>query len=146
MIQMNLFNSIQVAREGISTKKKISTRSGWFHKFKKVLWNLLERFHQNLQSIVSKVFCKLVYLIQFVYSQDLVMHSCRKLVEHVGFFQNLPLPLIVRIVSSLATEIFMVNDVIIKVNTPGTCMYFIASGCVAMYTRNGYEVKKFPRY
>lgn len=73
--------------------------------------------------------------------QDLVMHSCRKLVENVGFFQNLPLPLIVRIVSSLSIEIFMLNDVILKVGSPGICMYFIASGCVAIYTRNGFEVK-----
>lgn len=71
------------------------------------------------------------------------MHSCRKLVEHVTFFKNLPMQLIVRIVSSLTIEIFMVNDVIVKVNTPGTCMYFIASGCVSVYTRNGYEVNLF---
>lgn len=68
------------------------------------------------------------------------MHSCRKLVEHVGFFQNLPTPLILRIVSALTIEVYMVNDVIVKIGTPGVCMYFIASGCVAIYTRNGYEV------
>ncbi|KAI4467169.1 i[[h]] channel isoform e [Holotrichia oblita] len=72
--------------------------------------------------------------------QDLLMHSCRKLVEHVGFFQNLPTPLILRIVSALTIEVYMVNDVIVKIGTPGICMYFIASGCVAIYTRNGYEV------
>ncbi|KRT86543.1 cNMP binding protein, partial [Oryctes borbonicus] len=73
--------------------------------------------------------------------QDLILHSCRKLVEDVNFFQNLPTPLIIRIVSVLTTEIYLVNDVIIKANTPGECMYFIASGCVAEYSRSGFEIK-----
>ena len=71
------------------------------------------------------------------------MHSCRKLVENVQFFQNLPLPLIIRIVSALITEVFLVNDVIIKVGTHGECMYFIASGSVAVYTKSGHEVSSF---
>lgn len=70
------------------------------------------------------------------------MHSCRKLVEHVGFFQNLPLPLLLRIVSTLTTEVYMLNDVIVKVGTPGVCMYFIVNGCVAIYTKTGYEVTR----
>lgn len=69
------------------------------------------------------------------------MHSCRKLVENVGFFKNLPLSLLLRIVSCLKTEIFLVNDVIIKANTPGDCMYFISTGTVAIYTKSGREVR-----
>lgn len=68
------------------------------------------------------------------------MHSCRKLVENVAFFKNLPLALIVRIVSSLRSEIFLVNDVIVKANTPGNSMFFIATGTVAVFTNSGREV------
>lgn len=68
------------------------------------------------------------------------MHSCRQLVENVAFFKNLPLALIVRIVSCLRAEVFLVNDVIVKANTPGDSMYFIASGTVAVFTNSGREV------
>lgn len=71
------------------------------------------------------------------------MHGCRQLVENVEFFKNLPLPLIIRIVSALDPDVYMVNDVVIKVNTIATCMYFIASGCVAVYTKSGQEVSKY---
>ncbi|KAK9728433.1 Cyclic nucleotide-binding domain [Popillia japonica] len=72
--------------------------------------------------------------------QEILLHGCRKLVENVEFFRNLPLPLIIRIVSALKPDVYMVNDVIIKVNTQPVCMYFIASGCVAIYTKGGQEV------
>lgn len=68
------------------------------------------------------------------------MHSCRQLVENVGFFKNLPIALLVRIVSCLRSEVYLVNDVIIKANTPGDSMFFIASGTVAIYTTSGREV------
>ncbi|KYM99904.1 Potassium/sodium hyperpolarization-activated cyclic nucleotide-gated channel 4, partial [Cyphomyrmex costatus] len=72
--------------------------------------------------------------------QEIGMHVCRKLVENVTFFNNLPLPLITRIVALLKSEIFLPNDVIVRVNQPGDCMYFIASGTVAIYTSTGKEV------
>lgn len=68
------------------------------------------------------------------------MHSCRKLVENVAFFKNLPMPLLMRIVASLKLEMFLVNDVIVKVSTLGDCMYFILTGTVAVYTKSGLEV------
>lgn len=68
------------------------------------------------------------------------MHSCRKLVENVAFFKNLPITLLVRIVSCLKSEVFLVNDVIVKANTSGDCMYFISTGTVAVYTKSGREV------
>ncbi|XP_018362071.1 PREDICTED: potassium/sodium hyperpolarization-activated cyclic nucleotide-gated channel 2-like [Trachymyrmex cornetzi] len=72
--------------------------------------------------------------------QEIGMHACRKLVENVTFFNNLPLPLITRIVALLKPEIFLPNDVIVRANQPGNCMYFIASGTVAIYTSTGKEV------
>ncbi|KAG5328367.1 HCN2 protein, partial [Acromyrmex charruanus] len=72
--------------------------------------------------------------------QEIGMHGCRKLVENVTFFNNLPLALITRIVDLLKSEIFLPNDIIVRVNEPGNCMYFIASGTVAIYTITGKEV------
>lgn len=73
-------------------------------------------------------------------SQEIGMHSCRKLVENVTFFNNLPMSLLVRIVALLRSEIFLTNDVIVRANQSGDCMYFIASGTVAIYTKSGKEV------
>lgn len=70
------------------------------------------------------------------------MHACRKLVENVIFFRNLPINLLVRIISCLRIEVYLVNDIIIKANTPGTSMYFISTGTVAIYTKSGKEVRQ----
>ncbi|XP_072397737.1 potassium/sodium hyperpolarization-activated cyclic nucleotide-gated channel 2-like [Diabrotica undecimpunctata] len=72
--------------------------------------------------------------------QEMNMHACKKLVENVTFFRNLPLNLLVRIISCLKIEVYLVNDLIIRVNTPGTSMYFISTGTVAIYTKTGKEV------
>lgn len=71
---------------------------------------------------------------------EIRMHTCRKLVENVTFFNNLPLTLLGQIVALLKFEIFLTNDVIVRVNQPGDCMYFIASGTVGIYTDSGKEV------
>lgn len=68
------------------------------------------------------------------------MNTCRKLVEDVSFFKNLPMSLLVRIVSSLSYDIFLTNDVIAKVGTIGNSMYFISNGTVAVYSNHGKEV------
>ncbi|KAL0125909.1 hypothetical protein PUN28_004760 [Cardiocondyla obscurior] len=72
--------------------------------------------------------------------QEIDMHVCRKVVENVTFFNNLPFSLLTRIVALIKSEIFLTNDVIVRANTPGDCMYFIASGTVAIYTGSGKEV------
>ncbi|XP_015177416.1 PREDICTED: potassium/sodium hyperpolarization-activated cyclic nucleotide-gated channel 1-like [Polistes dominula] len=72
--------------------------------------------------------------------QEIIMHSCRKLVENVTFFNNLPMVLLNRIVALLKSEIFLTNDVIVRANELGNCMYFIGSGTVAIYTISGKEV------
>lgn len=72
--------------------------------------------------------------------QEIGMHACRKLVENVTFFNNLPFLLLTRIVALLKSEIFLTNDVIVRVNQSGDCMYFIATGTVAIYTSSGKEV------
>lgn len=72
--------------------------------------------------------------------QEIIMHSCRKLVENVTFFNNIPFALLNHIVTLLKSEIFLTNDVIIRANDPGNCMYFIGSGTVAVYTISGKEI------
>lgn len=72
--------------------------------------------------------------------QEINMHACRKLVENVTFFNNLPLSLLTRIVAILKAEIFLTNDVIVRANQLGDCMYFIASGTVAIYSNTGKEI------
>ncbi|KAF7405036.1 hypothetical protein HZH66_003942 [Vespula vulgaris] len=72
--------------------------------------------------------------------QEIIMHSCRKLVENVTFFNNLPFGILNRIVSLLKSEIFLTNDMIVRANEPGNCMYFIGSGTVAVYTMFGKEI------
>lgn len=72
--------------------------------------------------------------------QEIRMHSCRKLVENVSIFNNLPTSMLARIVGLLKSEIYLTNDLIVKANQTGDCMYFIQCGTVAVYTPNGKEV------
>ncbi|RZC37629.1 potassium/sodium hyperpolarization-activated cyclic nucleotide-gated channel 1-like [Asbolus verrucosus] len=72
--------------------------------------------------------------------QEIVMQTCRQLVENVAFFRDLPLNLLIRIVSCLHSEIYLTNDVVVKAASPGHCMYFISTGTVAVYTVSGKEV------
>ncbi|XP_034933805.1 potassium/sodium hyperpolarization-activated cyclic nucleotide-gated channel 1-like [Chelonus insularis] len=72
--------------------------------------------------------------------QEIRMHLCRKLVEHVEIFHNLPVSLLTRIVGQLKSEVFLTNDVIVRAKEPGDCMYFIATGTVAIYTDSGKEI------
>ncbi|XP_068086411.1 potassium/sodium hyperpolarization-activated cyclic nucleotide-gated channel 1 [Anabrus simplex] len=72
--------------------------------------------------------------------QELLLHSCRRLVENVPFFNNIPVNLMIRIVKCLHSEVLLANDVVMKAGTSGDCMYFISSGTVAIYTTSGKEV------
>lgn len=51
--------------------------------------------------------------------QDVMMHSCRKVVEDVPFLKHLPDDMLVRIVATLRSEIFLPNEVIVKVDSIG---------------------------
>ncbi|KOC66239.1 Potassium/sodium hyperpolarization-activated cyclic nucleotide-gated channel 4 [Habropoda laboriosa] len=83
---------------------------------------------------------EIIHTLSAQMRHEISMHSCRKLVENVTFFNNLPLSLLGRIVALLRSEIFLTNDVIVRANQPGDCMYFIATGTVAIYTNSGKEV------
>ena len=83
---------------------------------------------------------EILHTISSQMRQEIGMHSCRKLVENVTFFNNLPILLLTRIVAILKSEIFLANDVIVRANQLGDCMYFIATGTVAIYTNSGREI------
>lgn len=83
---------------------------------------------------------EILHTLSMQMRQEIRMHACRKLVEHVTFFTNLPFLLLGRIVTLLKSEIFLTNDVIVQAGEPGNCMYFIATGTVAVYTSSGKEV------
>lgn len=72
--------------------------------------------------------------------KEISMHTCRKLIERVEMFKNLPSNLIAGIVSSLKSEVFLPNDVIVRVGTLGDCMYFVLTGTMAVFTAGGNEI------
>ena len=67
---------------------------------------------------------------------------CKTLVEKVDFLKELPLFLLIKLTACLKCEIFLPNDVIFWVNTSSYCMFFIASGSVAVYSAKGVEVSQ----
>ncbi|KAI4467253.1 i[[h]] channel isoform e [Holotrichia oblita] len=71
---------------------------------------------------------------------EIKLHCYTALVESVSILQDLPENLVNLIVSHLKSEIYLPNDIIIKAGTDGDCMYFIASGTVAVSTPTGREV------
>lgn len=72
--------------------------------------------------------------------QDIILHTCRRFVEKVDFFRDLPLQLLLKIVSCLRSTIFLPNDVIMHGGIAGDTMYFISYGTVAVYTIGGREI------
>ncbi|XP_011496557.1 PREDICTED: potassium/sodium hyperpolarization-activated cyclic nucleotide-gated channel 1-like [Ceratosolen solmsi marchali] len=72
--------------------------------------------------------------------KEVVLHSCRRLVENVKIFQNLPNSVLIQIVINLKSELYLENDVIIKAGIQGDCMYFLSSGTVIVLTPTGKEV------
>ncbi|EGI60569.1 Potassium/sodium hyperpolarization-activated cyclic nucleotide-gated channel 4 [Acromyrmex echinatior] len=72
--------------------------------------------------------------------EEIAFESCRRLIENVDIFKNLPRNILQSIVKRLKFELYLPNDVIIKAGTQGDCMYFLASGTVAVLTPTGKEV------
>ncbi|XP_063984911.1 potassium/sodium hyperpolarization-activated cyclic nucleotide-gated channel 1-like [Diachasmimorpha longicaudata] len=72
--------------------------------------------------------------------EEIILHSCRRLVENVILFKDLPTVTISAIVSTLKFELYLPDDVIVKAGTQGDCMYFLSSGTVAVFTPTGQEV------
>lgn len=68
---------------------------------------------------------------------EIMMHVCSGLISNVALFQGLPKALIEDIVQCLKLEIYFPNDTIIRSDTIGDAMYFMAYGTAGIYTANG---------
>lgn len=63
--------------------------------------------------------------------------------NNVQIFQSLSRELVEEILHYLRPEIFLPNDLIVKAGADGDCMYFLASGTVAVISPSGKEVKYY---
>ncbi|CRK96540.1 CLUMA_CG009955, isoform A [Clunio marinus] len=69
--------------------------------------------------------------------KQIMMHSCSHLVEKVHLFKEIPNLILENIISCLKMEIYFPGDVIIKANTIGDAMFFIAFGTTSIYSSSG---------
>ncbi|XP_011689359.1 PREDICTED: potassium/sodium hyperpolarization-activated cyclic nucleotide-gated channel 1-like isoform X2 [Wasmannia auropunctata] len=72
--------------------------------------------------------------------EEIALQSCRRLIENVAIFKNLPRNVLQSIVKHLKFELYLPNDVIIKAGSQGDCMFFLSSGTVAVLTPTGKEM------
>ncbi|KAJ3624490.1 hypothetical protein MTP99_018106 [Tenebrio molitor] len=72
--------------------------------------------------------------------KEINYHACRRLVNNVQIFKDLPQLVVENILASLKTEIYLSNDLIIKAGVEGDCMYFLASGTVVVLSPSGKEI------
>lgn len=72
--------------------------------------------------------------------EEIAFQSCRRLIENVAIFKNLPKNVLQSIVKNLKFEIYLPNEVIVKAGSHGDCMFFLSSGTVAVLTPTGKEV------
>ncbi|XP_048510269.1 potassium/sodium hyperpolarization-activated cyclic nucleotide-gated channel 1-like [Athalia rosae] len=72
--------------------------------------------------------------------RDIALHSSRRFIQNVSLFRDLPRSVLESIVVNLRMELYLPNDVIVKAGTQGDCMFFLASGTVAVLTPTGKEV------
>lgn len=70
----------------------------------------------------------------------IILHSCKKLLEKVMLFQDLPPSILIKLVTSMKSEIYLSSDVIVSAGTVGDSMFFILTGTVAVYTGSGKEI------
>lgn len=75
--------------------------------------------------------------------QQILVHNTRQLVENSPFFENLPLYLILKIISTLTIELYLEGDVIYTMGSVDMFVFFISSGSVAFYSPSGKEVCHF---
>ncbi|CAB3256162.1 unnamed protein product [Arctia plantaginis] len=71
---------------------------------------------------------------------EINLHCCKGLVMNVPMFQDMPVALINSIVFNLERVLFMPGETIVKHGIPGSSIYLISSGTVAVMTSAGREV------
>lgn len=72
--------------------------------------------------------------------REIALYSSRRFIQNVVLFRDLPRNALESIVVNLKMELYLPNDMIIKAGTQGDCMFFLASGTVAVLTPTGKEV------
>ncbi|KAB0800754.1 hypothetical protein PPYR_06493 [Photinus pyralis] len=72
--------------------------------------------------------------------REINVYNYRRLIDTVSLFKGVPDQVVVDIVNCLRHDIFLPNDIIMKANTIGDCMYFLSSGTVCVITPTGREV------
>ena len=72
--------------------------------------------------------------------QEIVVHLCKEYLQKTVIFQNLPGALLVRISHCMKMEIFLPDDVIVECGGEADAMYFILTGMVAVFDKDGKEV------
>ncbi|RVE44319.1 hypothetical protein evm_011043 [Chilo suppressalis] len=71
---------------------------------------------------------------------EMVLHTCHKLVHKVALFEGLPASVVGSILGCLTHEVYLPNDPVLRAGDVGDCMYFIDTGTVAVYSLKGVEV------
>lgn len=138
--------AMQMFKGGNSSKLKYQATVAQLKQYmrhKQLERNVQKRFQTYYEFRYQQHFFRESEILNTLSSQmklEIGMHSCRKLVENVTFFNNLPVSLLTRIVAQLKSEIFLTNDVIVRAGQTGDCMYYIATGTVAIYTDSGREI------
>ncbi|RVE43153.1 hypothetical protein evm_012198 [Chilo suppressalis] len=72
--------------------------------------------------------------------QDINMHCCKRLVMNVPLFQDMPMALVNSIIFKLVQVVYMPGETVMKCDQPGTSIYLIYSGTVALFNAAGREV------
>lgn len=72
--------------------------------------------------------------------KEIGMYTCERLIHNTEVFKSLPRKVVTRLIQKMDREMYFPNDVIVRENTFGECMYFICSGTVAVWTASEKEI------
>ncbi|XP_056633377.1 potassium/sodium hyperpolarization-activated cyclic nucleotide-gated channel 1-like [Diorhabda sublineata] len=82
----------------------------------------------------------LTSLISTQLKKEMKFHSCSQFIDKVIIFNDLSVEDIKEVTKVLIPEIILASDTIYRAGNQGDCMYFIASGTIALYTPSGQEL------
>ncbi|KAJ8718825.1 hypothetical protein PYW07_016381 [Mythimna separata] len=71
---------------------------------------------------------------------EIKLYTCRSLVNKVRLFDDVPASVVGTVLGCLRPEVYLSNDLVVRAGDTGDCMYFIATGTVAVYSLKGIEV------